>query len=111
MYPPVADFAPRLIACLPGLADHPCPAGHAGGFGKCVRKAPTWGTWWNASPSVANPGRHAVRFRPFAGPRPGWLYEVVFEYALEEAGRYAAEAAVAPPGPWPAAKTTLPKPP
>jgi hypothetical protein len=43
---------------------------------------------------VANPGRHAVRFGRSQVPGPDGLYEVVFEYALEEAGRYAAEAAV-----------------
>jgi cyanophycin synthetase len=89
-------FAEKLLACLPGLGEHPCPAGHAGGFPKSLADGTHLG-------HVVE--RIALQLQTLAGmpcrfgqsPAPGadGRCEVTFEYALEEAGRYAAEAAVA----------------
>ncbi len=90
------DFGPKLIACLPGLADHPCPAGYAGGFVKCVTEGTHLGhVVERIALQLQTLAGMPCRFGRSQAPGPDGLYEVVFEYALEEAGRYAAEAAVA----------------
>ncbi len=90
------SLAQKLAACLPGLCDHPCPDGKVGGFLKSLR---------NENMHLGHVvERIALQLQTLAGMTCRFgqtqpvgtpsVYQVIFEYSIEEAGRYAAEAAV-----------------
>jgi cyanophycin synthetase len=91
----IDGFASRLEALFPGMYEHQCSEGHPGGFFERVRE----GTW------MGHVIEHiALHIQSLAGMDCGFgrtrgtgeegVYNVVIEYQIEEAGRYAAEAAV-----------------
>ncbi|KAA6439796.1 cyanophycin synthetase [Dyadobacter flavalbus] len=92
----IDGFYDRLKSALPGLYDHFCSEGHAGGFFERVKD----GTW------MGHVIEHiALELQTLAGMDCGYgrtrgtgtygVYHVVIEYREERAGVYAAESAVA----------------
>ena len=91
----IDGFYERLKSLLPSLYEHRCSKGHPGGFFERVQE----GTW------IGHVVEHiALAIQTLAGMdcgfgrtrgtgKPG-VYRVVFAYLDEQAGRYAAEAAV-----------------
>lgn len=91
----IDGFAERIEALMPSLYDHRCSEKKPGGFFERVRK----GTW------LGHVIEHvALELQSLAGMPCGFgrtrststrgVYNVVFAYEVESAGRYAAEAAV-----------------
>ena len=91
----IPGFARRLADCLPSLHSHRCSYGHEGGFLRRVEE----GTW------MGHIVEHvALELQCLAGMECGFgrtrstrtegVYHVVFSYEVEEAGTYAAKAAV-----------------
>ncbi|MGB7395782.1 MAG: cyanophycin synthetase [Pricia sp.] len=91
----VSDFSRRLEKMLPGMYEHRCSEGCAGGFFMRVKE----GTW------MGHVVEHiALEIQTLAGMDTGFgrtrdygekgVYNVVFSYIEENAGRYAAKAAV-----------------
>jgi len=91
----IDGFYDRLKTLLPSLYDHRCSKGYSGGFFERVKE----GTW------IGHVVEHiALAIQTLAGMdcgfgrtrgtgKPG-VYQVIFAYMDEQAGRYAAEAAV-----------------
>lgn len=91
----IEGFAERLELLMPSLISHRCSHDHEGGFFERVRE----GTW------MGHVVEHiALELQTLAGMDCGFgrtrgagstgVYHVVFAYEIEEAGLYAAEAAV-----------------
>ncbi|MGB3590992.1 MAG: cyanophycin synthetase [Nonlabens sp.] len=91
----VPGFLDRLKALMPGMQSHRCSIGTAGGFFQRVEE----GTW------MGHVIEHiALELQSIAGMETGFgrtrgygepgVYHVVFSYVEENAGRYAARAAV-----------------
>ncbi len=91
----IPGFNERLIKLLPGLKDHYCSENEPGGFINRLKE----GTW------MGHIVEHiALEIQTMAGMDTGFgrtrsygpkgIYHVVFSYIEEEAGRYAAKAAV-----------------
>ena len=91
----IEDFTVRLQELMPGLVEHACSYGERGGFLRRV----TEGTW------AGHVIEHlALELQTLAGMDTGYgrtretgqqgVYNVVFSYIEEDAGRYAARAAV-----------------
>jgi cyanophycin synthetase len=91
----IPGFAERIERDLPSMHEHACSKGYPGGFFERVRE----GTWMGhviehialAIQTLA--GMDCGFGRTRGAGTPG-VYNVVFEYKVEAAGRYAAEAAV-----------------
>jgi cyanophycin synthetase len=88
-------FYEGLVATLPSLEDHFCSPGHKGGFLKRVRNGTLMGHIVEhvalELQTLAGMSVGFGRTRQTSNPR---IYQVVFEYKDERAGRYAARAAV-----------------
>jgi cyanophycin synthetase len=91
----ITGFSERIQALLPSLYQHECSRGRPGGFFERVQE----GTW------MGHIIEHiALEIQALAGIKVGFgrtrgtgkpgVYHVAFEYGEEEAGRYAAKAAV-----------------
>jgi cyanophycin synthetase len=91
----IDGFYERLKAMMPSLSSHRCSEGHQGGFFERVQQ----GTW------MGHVIEHlALELQTLAGMFVGYgrtrstdtqgVYYVVFAYKIEEAGVYAAEAAI-----------------
>ena len=91
----INGFSERLQALLPSLYEHRCSEGKPGGFFERVKR----GTW------MGHVIEHiALEIQSLAGIQLGFgqtrgtgkpgIYHVVFEYAEEQEGRYAATAAI-----------------
>lgn len=91
----IDGFAERIEYLIPSLYDHYCSEGHPGGFLQRVKE----GTW------IGHVIEHiAIELQTLAGMYCGYgktrstgqkgVYHVVFEYRDEDAGVYAAEAAI-----------------
>jgi cyanophycin synthetase len=91
----IPGFKERLQQLLPSLYEHRCSEGIAGGFFTRV----TRGTWMghvieHIAIEIQNLAGIRVGFGQTRGTGKEGVYHVVFEYAEEEEGRYAAEKAV-----------------
>jgi cyanophycin synthetase len=91
----IPGFSERIEKWMPSLYEHHCSEGEAGGFFKRVKK----GTW------AGHVMEHiALGIQTLAGMECGYgrtrsagpkgVYHVVFAYTIEQAGLYAAEAAL-----------------
>lgn len=88
-------FTERLVELMPGLYDHQCSKGRPGGF---VERLKT-GTWMGhivehiaiELENMAGVGCNFGKTRSVGDPG---VYNVIFEYKVEQAGEYAANAAV-----------------
>lgn len=91
----IKGFSERLKALMPSLYTHRCSEGHDGGFFKRVEE----GTW------MGHVIEHiALEIQSLAGMDCGYgrtrstatagIYNVVFSYEIEKAGKYAARAAI-----------------
>ena len=92
----VAGFVGRLLERLPGLAEHHCSRGRAGGFVERLREGTYFGHVVEhvaiELTELAGVGITHGKTRAEEEPR---LYNVVVEYKAEHATRYLLEAAVA----------------
>lgn len=92
----IPGFYENLKTLLPSLYDHHCSEGVPGGFFQRVAR----GTWMGhvvehiALELQTLAGMHCSFGQTRGAGRTG-IYQVVFSYEVEEAGRYAAKAAVA----------------
>ena len=91
----IEGFGQRLASMFPGMFEHRCSEGYPGGFFYRIEK----GTW------MGHVIEHiALEIQTLAGMETGFgrtretktrgIYNVVFSYAEENVGMYAAEAAV-----------------
>lgn len=91
----INGFCERLKALLPGMIEHECSEGKRGGFFERIER----GTW------LGHVMEHiALEIQTMAGMETGYgrtrststkgVYNVVFAYEIEEAGLYAAQAAL-----------------
>lgn len=91
----IDGFAERLEALIPSLYNHHCSEDHAGGFFERVAE----GTWMGhvvehvALELQCLAGMHCGFGRTRSAGERG-IYRVIYSYELEEAGKYAGEAAV-----------------
>jgi cyanophycin synthetase len=90
----IPGFYDRLLELLPSLEQHFCSPGHRGGFLQRVREGTMMGhIMEHVALELQTQAGMAVGFgRTRETATPG-VYQVVFEYADEAAGRYAARAA------------------
>ena len=91
----VEGFNDRLKRLIPTLSEHYCSIGRPGGFFKRLEE----GTWMgHVIEHIALEIQVLAGMEVFFGRTRGYgqrgVYQVVFEYIDEEAGRYAAKAAV-----------------
>lgn len=90
----ISGFAQRIEELIPSLVEHKCSKGYRGGFLERVRT----GTWMghvieHIAIELQVLAGMDVRFGKTRGTGRSGVYNVVFAYEEEEAGRYAAEAA------------------
>lgn len=91
----IPGFLLRLQELLPSLYEHRCSLGKPGGFFERVET----GTWMghvieHIALELQNLAGISVGFGQTRGTGKEGVYHVAFEYAEEEAGRHAAEAAI-----------------
>ncbi|WP_234733839.1 cyanophycin synthetase [Tellurirhabdus bombi] len=91
----IDGFYERIQALLPTLHSHECSEGHPGGFFFRVKT----GTWMghvieHIALEIQTLAGMEVGFGRTRGAGPVGVYNVVFAYQEEQAGRFAAEAAV-----------------
>lgn len=89
-------FINGLIAALPGLQNHGCSYGEAGGFIRRMREGEgTWmaHVWEHASLELQNEAGSNVSFGRTRGSGPVGLYNMVFQYKQREVGLEAARIA------------------
>jgi cyanophycin synthetase len=91
----ILGFHEQLVAILPSLAEHFCSPGYRGGFLQRVQEGTMLGhIVEHVALELQNLAGMDVGFgRTRETAIPG-IYQVVFEYQLEEVGRYAARAAL-----------------
>ncbi|HTG47329.1 MAG TPA: cyanophycin synthetase [Actinomycetota bacterium] len=91
----IPGFNDRLLKLLPGVAEHSCSLGRAGGFGERLRE----GTWLgHVAEHVAlelqrESGAHISRGKTRGAGQPG-VYNVIYGYAEEQVGLAAGALAV-----------------
>lgn len=90
----IEGFAERLEALLPSMIEHKCSKGYRGGFFERVRT----GTWMghvieHIAIELQILAGMEVEFGQTRGTGTPGVYNVVFAYVEQEAGRYAAQAA------------------
>jgi cyanophycin synthetase len=88
-------FTTRLVSLLPGLMKHGCSKGSPGGFIERLRS----GTWMghiaeHIAIEIQNMAGMECSFGQTRGAGVAGLYNMVFEYVAEQAGVYAAHAAI-----------------
>lgn len=88
-------FTERLVRLMPGLYDHYCSKGRPGGF---VERLKT-GTWMghiveHIAIEIQNMAGMPCNFGKTRSTSDPGIYNVVFEYTIEQAGEHAAVAAV-----------------
>ena len=91
----IPGFNERLIKLLPGLQEHYCSENSPGGFISRLKA----GTWMghvveHIALEIQTMAGMDTSFGRTRGYGPRGIYHVVFSYTEEEAGRYAAKAAV-----------------
>jgi cyanophycin synthetase len=91
----IPGFAERLEGLLPSMYEHACSKGYPGGFFERVRE----GTWMghiieHVALAIQTLAGMDCGFGRTRGTGTEGVYNVVFEYKVEEVGRYAAQAAV-----------------
>ncbi len=91
----IPGFYERLKTMLPSLYEHRCSKGYPGGFFERVQE----GTWMghvieHIALAIQTLAGMDCGFGKTRGTGKDGVYQVVFAYVHEEAGRYAAEAAV-----------------
>lgn len=91
----IEGFTERLINAMPGLYDHHCSPGRTGGF---VERLQT-GTWMghiveHIALELQTMAGMNCNFGKTINAGPDTIYNVAFEYEEENAGEYAASAAV-----------------
>lgn len=91
----IPGFYERLKTLLPSLYEHRCSKGYPGGFFERVQE----GTWMghvieHIALAIQTLAGMDCGFGKTRGTGKEGVYQVVFAYVHEEAGRYAAEAAV-----------------
>jgi cyanophycin synthetase len=88
-------FNDRLVACLPGLNDHPCSLGRPGGFVQRLHEGTYFGHVVEhvaiELATLADFGANHGKTRHAGEPR---IYNVAIEYKAEQASRYLLQAAV-----------------
>jgi cyanophycin synthetase len=88
-------FNERLLECLPGLADHHCSLGRAGGFVERLREGTYFGhTVEHVALELTGLAGVGVTHGKTRAEREPNLYNVVVEYKAEHATRYLIETAV-----------------
>ncbi|HIK45366.1 MAG TPA: cyanophycin synthetase, partial [Leptolyngbyaceae cyanobacterium M65_K2018_010] len=88
-------FYEALTQTLPSLIEHFCSPGHRGGFLSRVRQGTYMGhIVEHVALELQTLAGMAVGFGRTRGTKEPGIYQVVFEYQNEQAGRYAARAAV-----------------
>lgn len=88
-------FTERLVELMPGIYDHHCSKGRPGGFVERLKS----GTWMghiveHIAIELENMAGLECNFGKTRSTEEPGIYNVVFEYKVEQAGEYAAEAAV-----------------
>jgi cyanophycin synthetase len=92
----IPGFVERLLALLPGLGDHHCSKGYAGGFVERLREGTYFGhvVEHAALELASQTGCAAYHGKTRYAGEPG-VYNVVIEFCAEQATRYLLESAVA----------------
>ncbi|MFZ4675226.1 MAG: cyanophycin synthetase, partial [Nodosilinea sp.] len=91
----IPGFYEALVETLPSLIEHFCSPGHRGGFLSRVRQGTYMGhIIEHIALEIQTMAGMPVGFGRTRGVAEPGVYQVVFEYQNEQAGRYAARAAV-----------------
>jgi cyanophycin synthetase len=91
----IPGFYEALTETLPSLIEHFCSPGHRGGFLSRVRQGTYMGhIVEHVALELQTMAGMPVGFGRTRGAAESGVYQVVFEYQNEQAGRYAARAAV-----------------
>lgn len=91
----IPGFYEALSATLPSLIEHFCSPGHRGGFLSRVRQGTYMGhIVEHVALELQTLAGMPTGFGRTRGTKDAGVYQVVFEYQNEQAGRYAARAAV-----------------